>query len=62
MKRVVTPPTCLPGKGSSEEGMSEHYRNCHFILSKRIDKADQAVRKQMQRKPGGDLSAGEDFS
>lgn len=62
MKKLVTPPTCLPKKGSSEEGMSEHYRNCLFILSKRTDKADQAVRRQTQPKPGADLSAREDSS
>lgn len=42
--------------------MSEHYRNCHSIFSKRIDKADQAVWNQVQPKPGGDPSAREDFS
>lgn len=62
MKKLVTPPTCLPKKGISEEEMSEHYRNCLFILSKRTDKAEQAGRKQMQPKPDSDLSAREDVS
>ena len=45
-------------KGSSVEGMSEHYRNCPFILSKRIDKTDQAVRKQMQASQVGSKCQG----
>lgn len=61
VKRVVILFICLLGKGFFEEGMSEYYRNCYFILLKRIDKVDQVVRKQMQRKLGGDLSVGEDF-
>jgi hypothetical protein len=31
VKRVFTPPTVSLIKGSSEEGISEYYRNCHFV-------------------------------
>lgn len=52
------PPTYLPRKGSSGEGMTEEYRNCHFV--KKDWQSTSGCRNAGATHPANNLSANED--